>query len=168
MLCGIALGDVFYVITWKSGLYALLCALVSAVVFASFTAFLSPLGVPALTAPFVLSTWLFLLPKGNFLADQLREGLFASPVADLKLSITWSVTVDTDIAAGIIRVAEQGEDAEGTGVVDSSQVIAMATLGYSRLQQWVMGSITLRVLHATRLPLLIVRPPDKTTKGQQI
>lgn len=102
------------------------------------------------------------------LADQMREGLLASPIADLKLSITWSVTVDTDIAAGIIRVAEQGEHAEGTGVFGSSQVIAMATQGYSGLQWWLMGSITLRVLHATRLPLLIVRPPDMTTKGQQI
>jgi urea transporter len=66
VLCGIAIGGVFYVITWKSGIYALLCALVSTVVFASLTAFLSPLGMPALTAPFVLSAWLFLLPKAGF------------------------------------------------------------------------------------------------------
>jgi hypothetical protein len=71
----------------------------------------------------------------NSLADQMREGLLASPIADLKLSITWSVTIDTDIAAGIIRVAEQGEDAEETGVFGSSQVIAMATHGYSGLQR---------------------------------
>lgn len=104
----------------------------------------------------------------NALAEQLREGLLDSPIADLKLSITWSVTVDTDIAAGIIRVAEQGEDTEGAGASGSSQVIAMATHGYSGLQRWLMGSITFRVLHATRLPLLIVRPPDMTDKGQQI
>jgi hypothetical protein len=30
------------------------------------TAFLSPLGMPALTAPFVLTAWLFLLPKASF------------------------------------------------------------------------------------------------------
>jgi nucleotide-binding universal stress UspA family protein len=102
------------------------------------------------------------------LADQMREGLFASPIADLKLSITWSVTIDTDIAAGIIRVAEQGEQDERTGGFGSSQVIAMATHGFSGLQQWVIGSITQRVLHATRLPLLIVRPPDMIAKGQQI
>jgi urea transporter len=70
VLCGIAIGGVFYVITWKSGIYALLCALVSTVVFASLTAFLSPLGMPALTAPFVLTTWLFLLPKASFHALQ--------------------------------------------------------------------------------------------------
>ncbi len=68
------------------------------------------------------------------LADHMREGLLTGPIADLKLSITWSVTVDTDIAAGIIRVAEQGEDAEGTGVFGNSQAIAMATQGYSGLQ----------------------------------
>lgn len=101
------------------------------------------------------------------LADQMRDGLLDSPIADLKLSITWSVTSDTDIAAGIIRVAEQGEDTEGAGAIGSSQVIAMATHGYSGLQRWLMGNITLRVLHATRLPLLIVRPPDMTDKGQQ-
>jgi nucleotide-binding universal stress UspA family protein len=28
------------------------------------------------------------------------------------------------------------------------------------LQQWAMGSITERVLQVTRLPLLIVRPPE--------
>jgi len=70
VLCGIAIGGVFYVITWKSGIYALLCALVSTVVFASLTAFLSPLGMPALTAPFVLTAWLFLLPKASFHALQ--------------------------------------------------------------------------------------------------
>jgi urea transporter len=34
------------------------------------TALLSPLGMPALTAPFVLSAWLFLLPKASFHALQ--------------------------------------------------------------------------------------------------
>ena len=102
------------------------------------------------------------------LADQVREDLLASPIANLKPSVTWFVTVDSDIAAGIIRVAEQGEDVEGTGMVGKSQVIAMATQGYSGLQWWVMGSITRRVLHATKLPLLIVRPPDMTAKGQQV
>jgi hypothetical protein len=52
----------------ERGFLALL--VVSAVVFASLTAFLSPLGMAALTAPFVLSTWLFLLPKASFHALQ--------------------------------------------------------------------------------------------------
>ena len=38
----------------------------SAIVFAAVVVLLSPIGMPALTAPFVLVTWLFLLPKGAF------------------------------------------------------------------------------------------------------
>jgi nucleotide-binding universal stress UspA family protein len=49
--------------------------------------------------------------------EHLREGLVAPTAADLHLAITWSVTIDDDIASGIIRVAEEGEemqDAVGT------------------------------------------------------
>ncbi len=66
VLCAIALGGVFYVLTWQSTLYALLCALLGAVVTATIGVFLSPIGMPGLTAPFVLATWLFLLPKAAF------------------------------------------------------------------------------------------------------
>jgi nucleotide-binding universal stress UspA family protein len=92
--------------------------------------------------------------------EHLREGLVASPVADLHLTITWSVTIDDDIASGIIRMAEDGEGTEGAGVFGGCDLIAMATHGYSGFQRWTLGSVTDRVLHATRLPLLIVRPQD--------
>jgi urea transporter len=42
----------------------------SVVAFAAIAAFLSPIGMPALTAPFVLTTWLFLWPKAGFRALQ--------------------------------------------------------------------------------------------------
>lgn len=99
--------------------------------------------------------------------EHIRAGLVASAAADLKLAMTWSVTIDDDIASGIIRVAEEGEDTEGTGALDGSDLIAMATHGYGGWQRWALGSITGRVLHATRLPLLIVRPPDMMEKGQK-
>ncbi len=98
-------------------------------------------------------------------AAHLREGLTAPAVADLNLTITWSVAVDTDVAAALIRVAENGEDAEGAGVFGGCDVIAMATHGYGGVQRWAMGSITERVLSATRLPLLVVRPPEAMDKG---
>lgn len=66
VLSAIAVGGVFYVLTWESALYALVCALLSTVVMAAVSVLLSPLGMPALTAPFVLATWLFLLPKEGF------------------------------------------------------------------------------------------------------
>ncbi len=92
--------------------------------------------------------------------EQMREGVVAQGVAELNLAITWSVAVDVDVAGAIIRVAENGEDAEGSGVFGGCDVIAMATHGYGGLQRWAMGSITERVLNATRLPVLVVRPPD--------
>jgi nucleotide-binding universal stress UspA family protein len=99
--------------------------------------------------------------------EGLRGGLVADYDAGLNLSITWSVTIDDDIAAGIVRVVENGEDAEGAGVFGGCDMIAMATHGYSGLQRLALGSVTERVLHSTTLPLLIVRPPDVAAgKGQ--
>ncbi len=95
--------------------------------------------------------------------QQMREGLVASPVPSLKLAITWSVTIDDDSAAGILRVAEEGEDAQGAGELGRSEVIAMATHGYSGYERWAMGSVTERVLSGTKLPLLIVRPREHHT-----
>lgn len=99
--------------------------------------------------------------------DHLREGLVAPLVAELKLTITWSVTIDDDIASGIIRVAEDGEEMHDVGGVDSSDLIAMATHGYSGFQRWTLGSVTERVLQATRLPLLVVPPADLLDKRDQ-
>jgi nucleotide-binding universal stress UspA family protein len=90
----------------------------------------------------------------NSIVAQLREG----PLAHLKLSITWSVVVDHDVAHMIIHMAENGEDAEGAGVFGRCDLIAMATHGRGGLQYWILGSITERVLGATKLPILIVRP----------
>ena len=100
--------------------------------------------------------------------EEIREGLVTDYGADLKLSMTWSVTIDDDIAAGIVRMAENGEGAEGAGVFGRCDVIAMATHGYSGFQRWALGSITERVLHATQLPLLIVRPPDVIAREHQM
>jgi urea transporter len=68
VLTAIALGGVFFVLTWRSAIYALFGAVVTALVFASLSTFLSPIGMPALTAPFVLVTWIFLLAKAGFKA----------------------------------------------------------------------------------------------------
>jgi nucleotide-binding universal stress UspA family protein len=92
--------------------------------------------------------------------QHLQEGLVAPAIAAQKLTVTWSVAVDTDPAEAIVRVAENGEDVEGAGIFGGCDVIVMATHGRSGLQRWAMGSVTDRVLNATRLPLLIVRPPD--------
>lgn len=89
---------------------------------------------------------------------RLAEG----EAAGLNLTITSSVVVQPDIADTLIRIAERGEfieDDAGGGF----DAIAMATHGYNAFGWWEMGSITERVLSGTKLPLLIVRPPETAT-----
>jgi nucleotide-binding universal stress UspA family protein len=78
--------------------------------------------------------------------------------AGLNLAVTWSVAVDADVAEALIRVAEEGRVDAGTCMVGGCDLLAMATHGRHGLQRWMLGSVTERVLGATRLPLLIVRP----------
>ncbi len=102
------------------------------------------------------------------LLDNLREAHVIPAVADLNLPVSWSVTVDTDIASALIREAENREDAEGAGLSGGCDIIAMTTHGYGGRERWAMGSITDHVLKATRLPLLIVRPLDIMEKSHLI
>ncbi|MGB8348013.1 MAG: universal stress protein [Ktedonobacteraceae bacterium] len=95
----------------------------------------------------------------------VREGLVAPIVAKLQLATSWSVAIENDVAGAIIRVAENGEDVKGVGVPGGCDVIALATHGRSGFQRWALGSVTERVLHATKLPVLIVRPAEKAAGG---
>lgn len=61
VLVAIALCGVFFAPGGVSLAYALLAAVATPIVFASVSAGFQPLGMPALTLPFVLVTWLFLL-----------------------------------------------------------------------------------------------------------
>jgi urea transporter len=61
VLTAIGLGGAFFVLDRTSAAYALLATVVTAVVFAAVSAALEPLGVPALTLPFVLVVWVFVL-----------------------------------------------------------------------------------------------------------
>ena len=68
-------------------------------------------------------------------------------------------------------IVQQAEGA-GNGQYD---LIAMATHGRSGIGHFTLGSVTERVLHSTRLPLLVVRPakpqpeptPGEGGAGQQ-
>lgn len=77
------------------------------------------------------------------------------------LTITWSVARAADVADAILSTAERQESAEGFGSCD---LIAMSTHGRGGWERWVMGSMTERVLNATRLPMLIVRPQQVKQK----
>lgn len=60
VLTGIALGGFFYVIDWRCTIYTLFAIVVTTVAFGAISNLLTPWGMPALTAPFVFITWLFI------------------------------------------------------------------------------------------------------------
>lgn len=92
--------------------------------------------------------------------DAMIRHLRENPdTANLNLVLSSSVTVDDDIAQGIVRVAEAGVDDEGDELFGGCDAITMTTHGHSGRQRWV-GSVTERVLETTRLPLLTVRPGE--------
>ena len=103
--------------------------------------------------------------------EHFHVGLVAPAVASHKLLVTCVVAVDDDVASALVRLAENtgnARDAEGAGVFGGCDIIAMATHGIGGIQRWAMGSITERVLNATKIPLLIVRPLDMMDKSNFI
>jgi len=72
VLTAIALFGGPYVLNVASAAYGTLAVVATAVVFAAISAALEPLGMPALTSPFVLVVWLFLLAGAIF--QRLRPG----------------------------------------------------------------------------------------------
>jgi len=66
ILTAIALGTVFYRPGWRVGVYAAVGTVFTVIAQAALNVALTPLAIPALTAPFVLVSWLFLLPKQCF------------------------------------------------------------------------------------------------------
>ena len=88
--------------------------------------------------------------------DRLRK----DALADHGPLVTWSIAFDADVADVLLRIAESGEDAEHAGGHDGGcDLMVMTTHGRGGLQDWALGNVTVRVLGATRLPLLIVSPP---------
>lgn len=77
VLTGIALGGFFFLLTWRSALYTVFGIVVTTLVFATFSNLLAPWGMPALTFPFVLVTWLFIA------AGPIFKHLRSLPLAEI-------------------------------------------------------------------------------------
>jgi urea transporter len=60
----LAIGGVFFVLTVRSGLLAVACAVLTALLFGAIGALFVPWGLPALTLPFVFGTLAFVLLRG--------------------------------------------------------------------------------------------------------
>ena len=95
--------------------------------------------------------------------QRLREG----DLANLHLLVTSSVIVNTDVASVLIGMAENGEYMQDADGFTGCDVIALGTHGRGGITRWMMGSVTERMLGATRLPLLIVRPHKAIVRPQE-
>lgn len=60
----LAIGGVFFVLSFSSGLFAVACAIATALFFGAISAMFVPWGLPALTLPFCFGTLTFVLVKG--------------------------------------------------------------------------------------------------------
>lgn len=72
------------------------------------------------------------------------------------LSLRTAIATGKDVADALIQSAEQGETLEGNRLAGGCDLIAITTHGRGGLQRLALGSVTERMLGATRLPLLIV------------
>ena len=88
------------------------------------------------------------------LMEQWQKGT----AGHLNLAMTASVESGSDVAGAII---DTGERTEG-----GCALVAMSTHGRSGWGRWVIGSITERVLHSTKLPLFVVRPQQPATQNE--
>jgi urea transporter len=59
----LAVGGVFFVLTLRSGVLAIACAVLAALLFGAIASLFTPWGLPALTLPFVFATLAFVLLK---------------------------------------------------------------------------------------------------------
>lgn len=66
VLTAIAIGSVFFILDTVSAIYGLLAVITTAIAFAAISAALQPIGMPAMTAPFVIVVWLFVLASPVF------------------------------------------------------------------------------------------------------
>ena len=87
-------------------------------------------------------------PEYEQYLETVAKSFSEGELAKYKLAVSTVVSTDPDVAEAIVQTAEQ----------EKADFIAMATHGRGGLQSWALGSITERVLHATKVPLFIVRP----------
>ena len=88
------------------------------------------------------------------LMEQLKKG----SAAHLNLAMTASVIASSDVAHTIIEASENPEERYA--------LLALSTHGRSGLKRLVIGSVTQRVLHNTKLPILIVPPQQNAAKKE--
>jgi nucleotide-binding universal stress UspA family protein len=116
-------------------------------------------GVRVPRAPEARSREAALLEAQDYLsriAEQLQRG----PLASLQVYITWSAVADKDVAGALVDLAQGGKTGQSSESGARFDLIGMATHGRGGLHRWVMGSVTERVLTASKRPMLVIRPRE--------
>jgi nucleotide-binding universal stress UspA family protein len=62
----------------------------------------------------------------------------------------------------ILRTGDPAQEIIKLSAEENVNVVAMSSHGKSGMTRWVMGSVSSKVLHAGKTPLLLVRP-EKTS-----
>lgn len=73
VLTAIALGTTFYKLNWKTALWTITGVVATVFVQGAMDTLLEPWGLPTLTGPFCITTWMFLLPKYRLMAENVRD-----------------------------------------------------------------------------------------------
>jgi urea transporter len=81
VLTAIALGTFFYRPSLRVALFAALGTVFTVIVQAAMNVALTPFAIPALTAPFVVVTWMFLAPRESFEPGAIADDDSAKPGA---------------------------------------------------------------------------------------
>lgn len=68
VLTAIALGATYCNSSWRSTLWAIIGTVITVFIQAAMNAFFAPMGLPTLTGPFCVATWIFLFPAYKFFA----------------------------------------------------------------------------------------------------
>jgi nucleotide-binding universal stress UspA family protein len=97
------------------------------------------------------------LQRAQAYLSSVKERLLATE-PESQLSLTSSVELGSDVASALVQLAESGGEGKQKGSGGGCDLVAISTHGRHGLQRWVMGSVTERLLSATKLPVLIVRP----------
>lgn len=96
----------------------------------------------------------------GYLHDEMSR-LLAHMPARLNLTMTYSVVTEADVSKAILAEAEPDEGAL------PYDLIALTTHGWGELQRLILGSVTERLLGATRLPLFVVRPRNQVAREEE-
>lgn len=130
----------------------------------------SALSAPAPGSLHLASVLPFYQPEAHMPLVQAVQDYLASVERRLQerkrgtpLALTSSLLLHIDIASALIELAEKGRGMEYLTGFTGCDAIAIATHGQGSAQRWMLGSITERVLTATKLPLLMIRPLPQET-----